>query len=79
MSNILHELRKHLIIYGLFLKNSLIAQMEYRFNFIGNLAMEAGYLLVKLSYVVVVYRSGVKINGLSPDEILLFIGTFITL
>lgn len=79
MSNFLHELRKHLIIYGLFLKNSLIAQMEYRFNFIGNLAMEAGYLLVKLSYVVVVYRSGVTINGLSPDEILLFIGTFITL
>ena len=56
-----------------------MAQMEYRFNFIGNLSMEAGYLLVKLSYVVVVYRSGVNINGLSPDEILLFIGTFITL
>ena len=56
-----------------------MAQMEYRFNFIGNLAMETGYLLVKLSYVVVVYRSGVKINGLSPDEILLFIGTFVTL
>jgi ABC-2 type transport system permease protein len=79
MNTILHELRKHLIIYGLFLKNSLIAQMQYRFNFIGNLCMEAGYLLVKLSYVVVIYRSGVKINGLSPDEILLFIGTFITL
>src|SRR5215208_715367 len=79
MSNIWHELRKHLFIYGLFLKNSLIAQMEYRFNFIGNMAMEAGYLLVKLSYVVVVYRSGVKINGLSPDEILLFIGTFVML
>jgi ABC-2 type transport system permease protein len=29
--------------------------------------------------VVVVYRSGVKINGLSPDEILLFIGTFVGL
>jgi ABC-2 type transport system permease protein len=36
-------------------------------------------LLVKLSYVVVVYRSGVAVNGLSPDEILLFIGTFVTL
>lgn len=79
MNSILHELRKHTFIYWLFLKNSLIAQMEYRFNFIGNVCMEAGYLLVKLSYVVVVYRSGVRINGLSPDEILLFIGTFITL
>jgi len=79
MNSVLRELKKHLIIYGLFLKNSLMAQMEYRFNFIGNLSMEAGYLLAKLSYVVVIYRSGVKIHGLSPDEILLFIGTFITL
>lgn len=79
MRAILREIKKHLMIYGLFVKNSLMAQMEYRFNFIGNLAMESGYLLVKLSYVVVVYRSGVKINGLSPDEILLFIGTFVTL
>lgn len=75
----LREIYKHLMIYRIFVKNSLIAQMEYRFNFIGNLAMESGYLLVKLSYVVVVYRSGVKINGLSPDEILLFIGTFVML
>jgi len=79
MSEILREIRKHILVYSLFLKNSLMAQMEYRFNFIGNLTMESGYLLVKLSYVVVVYRSGVKINGLSPDEILLFIGTFVTL
>ncbi len=83
MSDILrearHEIRKHILVYFLFLKNSLMAQMEYRFNFIGNLAMESGYLLVKLSYVVVVYRSGVAINGLSPDQILLFIGTFVTL
>ncbi len=79
MNSLFRELRKHLLIYFLFVKNSLMAQMEYRFNFIGNLAMESGYLLVKLSYVVVIYRSGVKINGLSADEILLFIGTFITL
>jgi ABC-2 type transport system permease protein len=79
LGEVFREIRKHLMIYRLFLKNSLMAQMEYRFNFIGNLAMETGYLLVKLSYVVVIYRSGVQVNGLSPDEILLFIGTFITL
>lgn len=79
MRTLFLEIRKHLLLYALFLKNSLIAQMEYRFNFIGNLVMETGYLFVKLSYVVVIYRSGVTINGLSPDEILLFIGTFITL
>lgn len=79
MATVLFEIKKHIFIYFLFVKNSLMAQMEYRFNFIGNLCMESGYLLVKLSYVVVVYRSGVKINGLSPDEILLFTGTFIML
>ena len=79
MRALIRELKKHFLIYRLFIKNSLMAQMEYRFNFIGNMAMETGYLLVKLSYVVVVYRSGVEINGLSPDEILLFIGTFVTL
>jgi ABC-2 type transport system permease protein len=79
VNTLLREIKKHLIIYGLFVKNSVMAQMEYRFNFIGNFSMEAGYLCVKLSYVVVVFRSGVKINGLSPDEILLFIGTFIAL
>ncbi len=79
MSELLREIKKHLLIYVLFVKNSMMAQMEYRFNFIGNMAMESGYLLVKLSYVVVVYRSGAVINGLSPDQMLLFIGTFITL
>jgi ABC-2 type transport system permease protein len=77
--NVYREIRKHFQIYLLFVKNSLMRQMEYRFNFIGNMAMESGYLLVKLSYVVVVYRSGVEVNGLSPDEILLFIGTFVAL
>lgn len=75
----LREIRKHLLIYRLFLKNSLITQLEYRSSFVGNLAMEAGYLLVKLSYIVVIQRSGVSINGMSPDEMLLFIGTFITM
>jgi ABC-2 type transport system permease protein len=77
MDSLRGELKKHFIIYVLFVKNSIMAQMEYRFNFIGNFAMESGYLLVKLSYIVVVYRSGVKIHGLTADEILLFIGTFI--
>jgi ABC-2 type transport system permease protein len=79
MADFLREFKKHLRIYLLFVKFSVMSQMEYRFNFIGNLSMETGYLFVKLSYVVVVYRSGVTINGLSPDEILLFIGTFVML
>jgi ABC-2 type transport system permease protein len=79
MNSLLFELKKHFIIYLHFVKVSLMAQMEYRFNFIGNLSMETGYLLTKLAYVVVVYRSGVTINGLSPDEILFFSGTFVAM
>jgi len=79
MSSFFREIKKHLHIYILFVKFSVMSQMEYRFNFIGNLSMETGYLLYKLSYVVVVYRSGVTIHGLSPDQILLFIGTFVML
>jgi ABC-2 type transport system permease protein len=79
MSNLLREIKKHLFIYLMFVKFSVMSQMEYRFNFIGNLSMETGYLFYKLSYVVVVYRSGVTIRGLSPDQILLFIGTFVML
>ena len=79
MHPFLRELKKHFLIYVLFVKFSVMSQMEYRANFIGNLSMEVGYLFVKLSYVIVVYRSGSSINGLTPDEILLFIGTFVML
>lgn len=79
MNALFDALKKYILIYGLFLKNGLMAQMEYRVNFLTSIAMEGGYLCVKLSYAVVVYRSGVTIHGLSPDEILLFIGSFIAL
>lgn len=77
MKEALAELGKHLYIYGLFLKNSLIAQLEYRANFVTGILMEVGYLFAKILYVIVIYRSGKTINGLSPDAILLFIGTFV--
>lgn len=79
MRALFHEIKKHLALYVIFLKFSAMSQMEYRSNFIGNLSMETGYLFVKLSYAMVVYRSGLTISGLTPDEILLFIGTFVTL
>jgi ABC-2 type transport system permease protein len=59
------------------MKNSLIAQLEYRVNFVTGLMMELGYLVVKLLYVIVVYNAGVQVNGLSPDEVLIFVGTFV--
>jgi ABC-2 type transport system permease protein len=58
---------------------NIMSQLEYRINFVTGLLMEGGYLIVKLLYVFVVFRSGRSIAGFSPDEILVFIGTFVLL
>lgn len=77
MKKIYMEIRKHIIIYFLFMKNSLIGYMEYRANLFAALTMELVYLGSKILYVVVIYNAGININGVSPDEIMLFIGTYI--
>ncbi len=77
MKTLFKEIRKHLFIWWLFLKNGLITQLEYRVNFFTGVAMELGYLAVKLMYVVVIYQSGLSVNGLKPDEILIYVGMFI--
>ena len=58
---------------------SLMAQLEYRINFAAGVLVETGWLLIKLLYVAVVYRAGIKIGVLTPDHILLFIGVYILL
>jgi ABC-2 type transport system permease protein len=77
MNELLREVKKHAFIWFVFMKNSLIGQLEYRVNFFTGLAMELGYLLVKLLYVIVVYRAGSSVNGMSPDEVLVFVGSFV--
>ena len=72
-------IKKHIIIYWIFIKNNIMAQMEYRINFISGIIMELGYLFVKLLYVWVIFKSGAKINGYSSNEFLVFAGTFIIL
>ena len=70
------EIRKHLILWGLMMKNSLMSQLEYRANFFTGIAMELGYFLAKITYMIVIYKTGVPINGLTPDEVLVFFGTY---
>jgi ABC-2 type transport system permease protein len=77
MKEFWREVRKHAFIWFVFMKNSLIGQLEYRVNFLTGLAMEAGYLMVKLMYVIVVYRAGTNVNGMTPDEVLVYVGTFV--
>lgn len=76
MDRWLKELRKYLVIYGLFVKNCLMAQMEYRVNFLMGILVECAFQCIKILYVIVVYQTGIVINGLSPDGILFFVGTY---
>ena len=48
-------------------------QLEYRANFVAGVAVETGWMLIKLLYVAVVYRVGADIGVLTPDHILLFV------
>ena len=38
--------------------------------------MELGYFLAKIVYMIVIYKTNVPINGLTPDEVLVFFGTY---
>ena len=66
-------------LLGVFLKMSLMSQLEYRANFAAGVAVETGWMLIKLLYVAVVYRAGTNIGVLTPDHILLFIGVYVLL
>ena len=72
----MREIKKHLALWGILMKNSLMGQLEYRMNFFTGIAMELGYFLAKIVYMLVVYKTGVPINGLTPDEVLVFFGSY---
>lgn len=76
MYKVLSELKRYAFIYMLFAKNCFISQMEYRLNFAFGCMIECAFLIVKILYVVVVYNIGEKINGITPDEVLLFVGAY---
>ena len=73
---VLYKWKKYLRLLWTFAKNSLAGQLEYRMNFIAGLVVESGYMLAKLTYVALIYSADVTINGMTPDYILLFIGTY---
>ncbi len=73
------EILKHLRVWVRLARINLMSQMEYRANFVTGLLMEGGYLFAKIMYVIVAYSAGKDIAGYTPDEILVFVGTFVTL
>ena len=64
------------MLYHVFFKNSLAGSMEYRANFLMAILVECAFLLIKLLYVIVSYQMDLRVNGLTPDSILLFVGTY---
>lgn len=75
--NAMTTVGRYLRLFRVFAKFSLMSQLEYRTNFASSILVEMGWMLVKLSYVAVVYRAGVNIGKLTPDHIMLFIGTYV--
>lgn len=78
MRNALREIAKHFRVYLALVRMNVMSQMEYRANFVTGILMELGYLVVKILYVVVAFSAGRSIAGFTPDEMLVFVGTFIT-
>lgn len=76
MIKLFSTLKKYIKIYFVFIKNSLMAQMEFRTNFIISICTECAFLFAKLLYVIVIFHAGTKINGFSPYAMLMFIGSY---
>lgn len=73
------EILRHVRIWGALVRINFMGQMEYRVNFVTGILMEAGYLFAKIMYVIVAYAAGKHIAGYTPDELLVFIGTYVAL
>ncbi len=76
MKKFLNIVKKYFLLYIRFLKFNLLSQMEYRANFIIGFIVESGFLFTKIMYLVVVYNINITINGYSPDDMMLYVGTF---
>ena len=63
-------------LLGVFAKYSLMSALEYRINFITGMTVEVGWMFIKLLYVAIIYKAGTNIGILTPDHILLFVGTY---
>ena len=71
------KLGHYLKLMGVFAKYSLMSALEYRINFVTGMMVEMGWMVIKLLYVAIIYKAGTNIGILTPDHILLFIGTYV--
>lgn len=73
----LEEIKKHLLVYKAFVKNSMVKQMTYRFNFFLMMIVECAFLVWKLLYTFVISGTNVSLNGIDSQAMFLFSGSFI--
>lgn len=66
----------YLKLISVFAKYSLMSALEYRINFVAGVTAEMGWMIIKLLYVAIIYKAGTNIGILTPDHILLFVGTY---
>lgn len=70
-------MKRYFKLTGLFAKYSLMSALEYRINFITGVTVEMGWMIIKLLYVTIIYKAGTNIGILTPNHILLFVGTYV--
>lgn len=68
---------RYLKLLGVFARYSLMSSLEYRINFVAGVTVEMGWMIIKLLYVAIIYKAGTNIGILTPDHILLFVGTYV--
>ena len=76
MKFIIGRIRYYAKLLLVFMRISLLNQLEYRLNFVAGLCVESSYMCIKLTYLIVVIRTGVNIGKLTPDMVMIFIGTY---
>lgn len=74
---LLRRLGYYLKLLAVFARLSLLSQLEYRINFIAGTCVEIGYMCIKLVYLAVVVQTGVNVGDLTPDMVIIFVGTYI--
>lgn len=70
------NIKDYLKLYAFFVKNNMIAQMQFRVNFVISILTEVGFIFAKSLYIIVLFSAGLSINGLEPKQMLLFIGSY---
>ena len=77
MKERLHELKWYVKVAIHFGKLSLQSTMEYPLNFASGVCVELAYMMIKLVYLYVVLSTGMKVGSLTPDMVIIFVGTYI--